>query len=181
MAASPLEGFGNATWVCFQRALVVRDIFTGGKRTFFSREDAQDFRARIYARNGSGRLCLLTWYPAHSTHRCSLLSSQLTSTICCQSTFAVQMSFLPTDRIWQPANPCGCIIQVWLPRRSERRCPGRSPSSASAPIAGWSMRTSSSTSSRNLARYSILQWVSVYHKHAGWLGPYTALHQRKSC
>lgn len=52
MAASPLEGFGNATWVCFQRALVVRDIFTGGRRTFFSREDAQDFRARIYARNG---------------------------------------------------------------------------------------------------------------------------------
>ncbi len=52
IAASPLEGFGNATWVCFQRALVVRDIFTGGKRTFFSREDAQDFRARIYARNG---------------------------------------------------------------------------------------------------------------------------------
>ena len=53
MAASPLEGFGNTTWVCFQRALVVRDIFTGGKRTFFSREDAQDFRARTYARNGT--------------------------------------------------------------------------------------------------------------------------------
>ncbi|CAL5223424.1 g5938 [Coccomyxa viridis] len=49
---SPLEGFGNTTWVCFQRALVVRDIFTGGKRTFFSSQDAQDFRARIYARNG---------------------------------------------------------------------------------------------------------------------------------
>ncbi len=52
VAASPLEGFGNTTWVCFQRALVVRDIFTGGKRTFFSSQDAQDFRARIYARNG---------------------------------------------------------------------------------------------------------------------------------
>ena len=52
MTASPLEGFDNATWVCFQRTLVVRDIFTGGKRTFFSQADAQDFRRRIYARNG---------------------------------------------------------------------------------------------------------------------------------
>lgn len=52
MTASPLEGPDNATWVCFQRTLVVRDIFTGGKRTFFSQADAQDFRRRIYARNG---------------------------------------------------------------------------------------------------------------------------------
>lgn len=52
MTASPLEGFDNATWVCLQRTLVVRDIFTGGKRTFFSQSDAQDFRRRIYARNG---------------------------------------------------------------------------------------------------------------------------------
>lgn len=52
MAASPLEGFNNGTWVCFQRALVVRDTFAGGRRTFFSQQDAQDFRARMYARNG---------------------------------------------------------------------------------------------------------------------------------
>ena len=51
-AASPLEGFDSSAWVRFERALVVRDIFTGGRRTFFSRADAQDFRARIYARNG---------------------------------------------------------------------------------------------------------------------------------
>ena len=51
-AASPLEGFESSAWVRFERALVVRDIFTGGRRTFFSRADAQDFRARIYARNG---------------------------------------------------------------------------------------------------------------------------------
>ena len=52
MTASPLEGFDSASWVCLQRTLVVRDIFTGGKRTFFSQSDAQDFRRRIYARNG---------------------------------------------------------------------------------------------------------------------------------
>ena len=55
-AASPLEGFDSSAWVRFERALVVRDIFTGGRRTFFSRADAQDFRARIYARNGDLQL-----------------------------------------------------------------------------------------------------------------------------
>ena len=73
MAASPLEGFGNTTWVCFQRALVVRDIFTGGKRTFFSREDARDFRGRIYARNGDSpypNLSLEIKWKASVTHRC---------------------------------------------------------------------------------------------------------------
>lgn len=32
----------------FERALVVRDQFTGGQRTFLSSEDAKDFRAEIY-------------------------------------------------------------------------------------------------------------------------------------
>lgn len=47
-AASPLEGYGPNEWVAFERALVVRDIFTGGVRTFLSTEDAQAFRALIY-------------------------------------------------------------------------------------------------------------------------------------
>ncbi|KAL3161243.1 hypothetical protein ABBQ38_009607 [Trebouxia sp. C0009 RCD-2024] len=45
---SPLEGYGPNEWVSFERALVVRDIFTGGVRTFLSTEDAQAFRALIY-------------------------------------------------------------------------------------------------------------------------------------
>lgn len=47
-AASPLEGYGPNEWVAFERALVVRDIFTGGVKTFLSTEDAQAFRALIY-------------------------------------------------------------------------------------------------------------------------------------
>ena len=47
-AVSPLEGFKAHEWVCFERALVVRDLFTGGVRTFFSNADAQHFRTRLY-------------------------------------------------------------------------------------------------------------------------------------
>ncbi len=47
-AASPLEGYEPHEWVSFERALVVRDIFTGGVRTFLSTEDAQAFRASMY-------------------------------------------------------------------------------------------------------------------------------------
>ena len=51
-AVSPLEGFGRREWVCFERALVVRDMFTGGERTFLTQSDAQAFRAMIYAQHG---------------------------------------------------------------------------------------------------------------------------------
>lgn len=47
-AASALEGYEPHEWVAFERALVVRDIFTGGVRTFLSTEDAQAFRASMY-------------------------------------------------------------------------------------------------------------------------------------
>ena len=47
-AASPLEGYEPHEWVSFERAMVVRDIFTGGVRTFLSTEDAQAFRASMY-------------------------------------------------------------------------------------------------------------------------------------
>lgn len=45
---SPLEGFAAHEWVVFERALVVRDIFTGGGRVFHSTSDAQDFRRDLY-------------------------------------------------------------------------------------------------------------------------------------
>jgi len=38
---------------------VVRDIFTGGVRTFLSRVDAQAFRAQLYAQHGARRACLV--------------------------------------------------------------------------------------------------------------------------
>lgn len=60
-AAAPLEGLAPGEWACFERALVVRDIFTGGVRTFLSREDAQAFRAQIYAQHGA-RLGAMHWY-----------------------------------------------------------------------------------------------------------------------
>jgi hypothetical protein len=38
--------------VVFETAMVVRDLFTGGKRTFASTADARHFRERIYAAHG---------------------------------------------------------------------------------------------------------------------------------
>jgi hypothetical protein len=51
-AVAPLEGYGAHEWVCFERALVVRDLFTGGTRTFHTVPDAQDFRAALYQQYG---------------------------------------------------------------------------------------------------------------------------------
>ena len=48
-----LEGVKPHEWVYFERALVVRDIFTGGGRTFQSKQDAQAFRASLYMRYGT--------------------------------------------------------------------------------------------------------------------------------
>lgn len=53
VAVSPLEGFGPEEWVVFERALVVRDLFTGGTRTFHSTPDAQAFRAALYQQYGA--------------------------------------------------------------------------------------------------------------------------------
>lgn len=47
-AVAPLEGFAKTDWVCFERALVVRDTFNGGTRTFLNQEDARLFRRTIY-------------------------------------------------------------------------------------------------------------------------------------
>ena len=51
---------------------MVRDIFTGGKRTFFSQEDARDFRRRIYARNGEAMLASSSVLEWHSQELCKL-------------------------------------------------------------------------------------------------------------
>ena len=58
LAAQRLEGVEAHEWLCFERALVVRDMFTGGGRTFLSQEDAQAFRASLYARYGACSLIL---------------------------------------------------------------------------------------------------------------------------
>lgn len=54
-------------WACFERALVVRDIFTGGVRTFLSRDDAQAFRSQIYSQHGAARLPLQHRVPAYTS------------------------------------------------------------------------------------------------------------------
>jgi hypothetical protein len=45
---APLEGFNDSDWICFENVLVVKDTFSGGRRTFFSAEDAQLFRRMAY-------------------------------------------------------------------------------------------------------------------------------------
>jgi protein O-GlcNAc transferase len=51
-AAMPLEGASPDEWVVFDRVLIVRDLFTGGKRSFTSSSDAREFRAAVYTHYG---------------------------------------------------------------------------------------------------------------------------------
>lgn len=51
----PLEGIQEDDWVMFDRVLIVRDLFTGGKRSFTYSGDAQAFRAAVYKQYG--KLC----------------------------------------------------------------------------------------------------------------------------
>ncbi len=67
-AASPLEGYEPHEWVSFERAMVVRDIFTGGVRTFLSTEDAQAFRASMYKQYS--KLHCKYLLASHSTASC---------------------------------------------------------------------------------------------------------------
>lgn len=55
----PLEGVPTDEWVVFDRALIIRDLFTGGTRTFTSTQDAREFRAEVYRNYGeaAGRCC----------------------------------------------------------------------------------------------------------------------------
>ena len=52
-AEQPLEGVERHKWLCFERALVLRDTYAGGSRTFLSQEDAQAFREAVYRSQGS--------------------------------------------------------------------------------------------------------------------------------
>eukprot|EP00879_Flechtneria_rotunda_P027722 GHRR01029709.1.p1 GENE.GHRR01029709.1~~GHRR01029709.1.p1 ORF type:complete len:256 (+),score=63.24 GHRR01029709.1:320-1087(+) len=50
--AMPLEGLPADEWVAFERALMIRDLFTGGTRSFTNSQDAQEFRAEVYRHYG---------------------------------------------------------------------------------------------------------------------------------
>ena len=56
----PLEGVPSDEWVLFERALIIRDLFTGGTRSFTNTEDAQAFRAEVYKHYGKVELSLAT-------------------------------------------------------------------------------------------------------------------------
>ena len=83
-AVSPLEGFKAHDWVCFERALVVRDLFTGGVRTFFSTADAQHFRTRLYQHYGAsgctefcgGGWCFMPFVTESSHHDNKFVQAQ---------------------------------------------------------------------------------------------------------
>lgn len=67
-AASPLEGVPRDEWVVFDNVLIIRDVFTGGKRSFASQGDAHEFRAAVYAhygapRQGGAQLERCSWGP----------------------------------------------------------------------------------------------------------------------
>ncbi|EFN54929.1 expressed protein [Chlorella variabilis] len=47
--AAPLEGYAPDAWVAFDRVLVVKDVYTGGVRTFLDTKDAHLFRKMLYA------------------------------------------------------------------------------------------------------------------------------------
>lgn len=48
----PLEGVPADEWVLFERTLIIRDLFTGGNRSFTNTEDARTFRAEVYKHYG---------------------------------------------------------------------------------------------------------------------------------
>ena len=56
--AAPLEGYPASTWVAFDRVMVVKDVYTGGVRTFLTRADARLYRKMLYAQVwGAGGGC----------------------------------------------------------------------------------------------------------------------------
>jgi hypothetical protein len=58
----PLDGVSADEWLLFDTVLIVRDLFTGGNRSFSSTTDAQEFRAAVYNHYGeygdASRCCL---------------------------------------------------------------------------------------------------------------------------
>ncbi|KAL4853094.1 hypothetical protein ACK3TF_005878 [Chlorella vulgaris] len=49
--SAPLEGYAPGAWVAFDRVMVVKDIYTGGVRTFLDTKDAHLFRKMLYAQH----------------------------------------------------------------------------------------------------------------------------------
>lgn len=49
---SPLEGTSPGEWLVFESVLIVRDIFTGGARSFDTQQDAREFRSLVYQQYG---------------------------------------------------------------------------------------------------------------------------------
>jgi len=94
-AVSPLEGFKTHEWVCFERALVVRDLFTGGVRTFFSTADAQHFRTRLYQHYGAP----------------GCMSGTSRALWCnCAIGFLVHLAKLPISNAQVDAYRCNCLL-----------------------------------------------------------------------
>jgi hypothetical protein len=52
LAVSPLEGTSPGEWLVFESVLIVRDIFTGGARSFDNQQDAREFRSLVYQQYG---------------------------------------------------------------------------------------------------------------------------------
>jgi hypothetical protein len=52
-AAQRLEGVEEGEWLVFERVMIVRDLFTGGTRTFHNQHDAVEFRSNIYQQYGA--------------------------------------------------------------------------------------------------------------------------------
>ncbi len=50
-----LEGYTPGEWLVFERVLIVRDLYTGGGRTFLDGGEAREFRANIYKQYGAQR------------------------------------------------------------------------------------------------------------------------------
>jgi hypothetical protein len=48
----PLDGVSADEWLMFDTVLIVRDLFTGGNRSFSSSTDARGFRAAVYNHYG---------------------------------------------------------------------------------------------------------------------------------
>lgn len=66
IAEQALEGTASNEWVCFEKALVVNDLPSGGIQSFFSRGDAQSFRDLVYANHGTYQKAPLS--DSHGTH-----------------------------------------------------------------------------------------------------------------
>lgn len=112
MAVAPLEGYEPHEWVVFERALVVRDLFTGGTRTFHSTKDAQDFRAALYQQYGEQTLNRPSCTSAHASNTSAALRGH-SSTVsgfatlpgCQANPSSLRMSCVTCCTLWSAPEP----------------------------------------------------------------------------